>query len=358
MHRLPSNALVNLLGVEMLSGLCIRRMTRAASAALVSLGLLSGIAFAQSDSSPVVFQIATASKAGTFYPIGRLIAEGISTTPGCAAQDQCGVDGLIAVAQVSNGSVANVDAVAAGSVNAGLAQADVIYWAYNSKGRFEGDAPRSELRALANLYPGSLHIVTSSQSDIETVADLRGKRVALDEPGSGTLATAELILAAADLDKSDLTPLYIKHNHAGPMLEAGALDAFFFVAGYPTGSVLELSETTPIRLVPLSEGVISEVSSQHPYLAPGVIPAGTYPGVEAGVPTLNIGTQLIVHEDLDPQLAHDIVAAMWNGRTRTLLDAGHPKGTQVRLETATDGVAIPFHEGAARFYRAQGLLSE
>ena len=315
-------------------------------------------ASAQSDGQPQIFRIDTASKAGTFYPIGSLIAQGITEGGDCGDEDGCGVKGVIAIAQVSNGSVANVGSVSTGSVEAGLAQADVIYWAYNATERFAGEEPLRNLRAVANLYPGSLHIVTAADSEITRVEDLRGKRVALDEPGSGTLATAELILAASGIGKNDLSPLYIKHNHAGPMLAKGELDAFFFVAGFPTASVLEVAKTTPIRLVPLSDQIIAELSVERPYLAPGVIPTGAYPGVDADVATVDIGTQLIMRADLDAGLVRNILGAMWNGRTRKLLDEGHPKGSQVKLETAIKGIAIPLHEGAVQFYREAGLSVE
>ena len=175
-------------------------------AAALLLAIEVSSAAAQTNSQPLIFRIDTASKAGTFYPIGSLIAQGITGSGDCADENDCGVSGVIAIAQVSNGSVANVQSVASGSVEAGLAQADVIYWAYNAEGRFAGQAPLTDLRAVANLYPDSLHIVTSADSGIERVEDLRGRRVALDEPGSGTLATAELILASAGIGKDDLSP--------------------------------------------------------------------------------------------------------------------------------------------------------
>jgi TRAP transporter TAXI family solute receptor len=267
------------------------RALRALGIAATLLSAIGAGALAQSSAEPMIFRIDTASRAGTFYPIGSLINQGITGGGDCAGEGDCGVEGLIAIAQVSNGSVANVETVSAGLVEAGLAQADVIYWAYSAEGRFAGEQPLPDLRAVANLYPGSLHIATSADSGITQVDDLRGRRVALDEPGSGTLATAELILESVGISKDDLSPLYIKHNHAGPMLAKDELDAFFFVAGYPTGSVLEVAKTTPIRLLPLSDRMIAELSAERPYLASGVIPAGAYPGVEADIPTLDIGTQ-------------------------------------------------------------------
>ena len=314
---------------------------------------------AEAAGKPEIFRIATASKKGTFYPIGTLIAKGMSGAKKgehCDDREACGVPNLIAVAQVSNGSVANVESVSAGRIEAALAQADVVYWAYTGTGRFAESGPLKGFRVIANLYPGSLHIVASISSKISSVQDLSGKRVALDELGSGTLATAEMILESQKIQKADLKPFYVKHNHAGPMMAKDKLDAFFFVAGYPTRSVIETSKTTPIKLVPLSSPTIDALTTERPYFASGVIPAGTYAGIDRDVNTVDIGTQLIVRADLDEQLVYDLTAAMWNKRTRKLLDEGHPKGSQVQLRTALRGVGVPLHPGAARFYREQKLL--
>lgn len=333
------------------------RFRRGAVAAALMLAAAPWQAIAAQDREATrIFRIATASEAGTFYPIGRLIAQSLSAGVDCGGAATCGVPGLIALAQVSNGSVANVEAVSSGAVEAGLAQADVIYWAYNAIGRFAGRDRLTGMRALANLFPGSLHIVTAKESGIAKVDNLRDKRVALDEQGSGTLATAEAILASVGIAKADLHPYYVKHNHAGPMLAQGKLDAFFFVAGYPTGSVLELARQTGIQLVPLASRTIEKLVAERPYFAPGVIPAGSYPGLADDVATVDIGTQLIVGANFDEQLAYDITAALWSDRTRALLDEGHPKGRQVRLKTALSGVAIPLHPGAERFYREVGVI--
>ena len=326
--------------------------------ALVGAFALTVTPFSRDAEAANIFRIATASKAGTFYPIGKLIAKGISGRNDCTSAEKCGIPGLIALAQVSNGSVANVEAVSSGSIEAGLAQADVIYWAYSGTGRFANRSAMTGLRTVANLYPGSLHIVTSARTGIRRVNDLKGKRVALDEPGSGTLATAELILSSVGIGKSDLKPLYIKHIHAGPMLAEGKLDAFFFVAGYPTRSVLEVSKKINTRFVPLAQSTMDSLFAERPYFAAGTIPAGAYPGLNTEITTVDIGTQLIVNKELDEQLAYDITAALWNQRTRRLLDEGHPKGSQVRLATAVKGVAVPLHPGAARFYREVGLIKK
>ena len=325
--------------------------------------LAAGLALLAAAHTPIaaasqgtIFRIATASKAGTFYPVGSIIAQGISEAPDCAGGARCGVTGLIAIAQVSNGSVANVESISARAIEAALGQADVIYWAHTGTGRFAGRGPLEGLRAVANLFPGSLHVVTRRDQGISDIEGLRGRRVALDEPGSGTLATAELILSSVRISKDDLSALYIKHNHAGPMLANGEIDAFFFVAGYPTRSVLDVAKTSPIALLSLSPDTVDALIAQRPYFTPGTIPAGAYPGLDRAVNTVDIGTQLIVHADLDAELVYRITAALWNERTRRLLDEGHPKGAQVRRETALRGIAITLHPGAERYYREVGML--
>ena len=330
----------------------------------VFLFTLAGLAImraTEAAETPRIFRIGTASKAGTFYPIGTIVAKAISDVRAkgkCDGDRECGVRNLLAIAQVSNGSVANVEAVSAGQIEAGFAQADVVFWAYTATGRFKKSGPLKRLRVVANLFPGSLHIVTSAKSGINRVKDLVSKIVALDEPGSGTLATAELILGVEGIKKNDLSPLYIKHHHAGPMLAQGKLHAFFFVAGFPTRSVVDVSKKIGIKLVPLDDRTIEALVSERPYFARGVIPARTYKGISKDIPTVDIGTQFIVRDDLDEQLVYDITAALWSSRTRQLLDKGHPKGVQVQLKTALQGVGIPLHPGAARFYREVGLLKQ
>ena len=122
--------------------------------------------------------------------------------------------GLVAIAQSSNGSVANVDAIRSGELESGFVQSDIAYWAYTGTGIFEGQGKVENLRAIASLYPESIHIVARKGAGIATVRDLKGKRVSLDEPGSGTLVDARIILEAFGLSEADLQAEYIKPSPA------------------------------------------------------------------------------------------------------------------------------------------------
>jgi uncharacterized protein len=310
------------------------------AAALAAAVALAGAAHAQQ-----FFRIGTGGTAGTYYPVGGMIANAVSQ-PGK----------IVATAQATNGSLANVNAIAGGSMEAGLSQSDVATWAYTGTGAFEGKPKVTDLRMIANLYPESVHLVVKKNSGIKTVADLKGKRVALDEPGSGTLINARMVLAAWGVKESDIKPDYIKPNQAGDKLKDGSLDAFFFVGGAPAGAIAELASSgAGIELVPLTGAPAEALRKQNPYFAVDNIAAGTYKDVPA-VQTLAVGAQLVTSAKLDAETVYQITKAMYADSTQKTLAAGHAKGKFITKENAVQGVGIPFHPGAERFYKEAGLL--
>jgi len=190
------------------------------------------------------FRIGTGGTAGTYYPIGGLLANAISNPPGsrpCNDGGSCGAPGVVATAVASNGSVANINGIQSGSLESGFTQSDVAYWAYSGTGVYDGKPKVADLRLIANLYPETIHLVARKGANIKSVADLKGKRVSLDEPGSGTLVDARIILGAYGLTEKDVTAEYLKPNQAGDKMRDGGLDAFFFVGGYPTSAISELA---------------------------------------------------------------------------------------------------------------------
>jgi uncharacterized protein len=304
------------------------------------------------------FRIGTGGVAGTYYPIAGLIADIISNPPGarpCEKGGSCGVPGLVAIAQSSNGAVANVDAIEAGTLESGFAQSDVAYWAYTGTGIYQGQGKVENLRAIANLYPESIHVVARMESGIESVHDLKGKRVSLDEPGSGTLVDARIILEAFGVNEDDLTAHYVKPSRAIAMIDEGQLDAFIIVAGYPTGSVSELCASAGCELVPIEGPEVDVLLERYPFFARDIIPAHTYPGV-GQTATLSVGAQWLVGAEVGDDLVYGITKALWHDNARKLLDDGHSKGRAITLETALDGIAVPLHPGAERYYREVGLI--
>jgi len=297
-----------------------------------------------SAQAPAFFRIGTGGTAGTYYPIGGLLANALSQPPR-----------LILTAQASNGSVANVNAVASGALESGFSQADVAYWAYTGTGLFEGKGKIEDLRLLANLYPESIHVVASKGANVKSVADLRGKRVSLDEPGSGTLVDAKIILGAYGMTERDVKPEYLKPNQAAEKMRDGGLDAFFFVGGYPTSAITELAATGGgVTLVPISGPEADKITAEYRVFAAEEIPANTYKDVPA-TKTLAVGAQWITSAKVPEATVYEIVKALWSDKTRAALDAGHAKGKLIRKETALAGAGIPVHPGAQRFYTEAGI---
>ena len=291
------------------------------------------------------FRIGTGGTAGTYYPVGGMIANAVSQ-PGT----------IIVTAQASNGSVANVTAISGGAMESGFSQADVASWAYSGTGVYEGKPKVADLRLIATLYPESVHLVARKGSGIKTVSDLKGKRVALDEPGSGTLVDAKMILAAYGLSEADIKPEYVKPNQAGDKMKDGALDAFFFVGGAPAGAIAELaSGGAGIELIPIDGPQAEKLRQASPFFAVDVIPAGTYKDV-GQVQTLALGAQWVTSAKADPQTVYEITKALFSDSTQKTLAAGHAKGKLITKENAVKGAGIPFHPGAEKYYREVGLI--
>jgi len=302
-------------------------------------------------------RIGTGSTGGTYFPVGGLIANAISNPPGsrdCELGGSCGVPGLIAAAVSTQGSVQNVTEVANGTLDMALTQADVAYDAYFGKGVFAGEKRLDNLRAVANLFPEAVHLVVRRDSGIESVADLKGKRVSLGEKASGTLVVAEIVLNAYGLDKNDVVAFYEKLGKASDMLAEGELDGYFMVGGYPINDVSHTAETTEIDIVSIMGKEAEKIREAHPFFSADVIPGGTYDGV-GGAVTLSVGAQLVIPEKTDADLVYGITRALWHPNNRKVLDSGPPNGKQIELHKALDGVAIPLHPGAARFYEEAGL---
>ncbi|WP_238705166.1 TAXI family TRAP transporter solute-binding subunit [Parasedimentitalea marina] len=307
------------------------------------------------------FRIGTGGAGGTYFPIGGIIANAISNPPGSRACDDggnCGVPGLVAMAQSTNASAHNVNAIQNGQMEAGLSGAATLHFAYNGKGKFEGNA-KPDLRVIANLYPEDLHLVLSEGASLNSLADLAGKRVGIAQAGSGTQIAVELMLADYNVTRDNMDEAELNNAQSAERIADGQLDAYFYAAGTPVAALIQLDNTKGMELHNWSPEEVKMANSTVPYYIPSVIPAGTYPGVTYDVNTVAVSGMLVTNANIDEELVYQITKAMWSNTARKLLDNGHPKGKAITLETALEGVegiGVPLHPGAERFYREAGLL--
>lgn len=331
-------------------------------AGLLGLSLGAAAGSAQTRLSPeadiLFFTIATGPPGGTNFPIGMALATAVSSPPGTPACDDggaCGVPNLVATALTTAGSVVNVKAVAAGTFDSGLAQADVIFRAFHGSGFDFAGAPLTDLRVVANLFPQFVHVVVRADSPTASIADLRDKRIAVEALGSGTRRDAELILAAYDVPPLPERIVAADQSDIAALLSEQRTDALVVVAGIPVPSMVNLAQRQEIRLLPIEGEPARTLTAQHRFFAADTIPAGTYPGQDA-VRTLSVGAQWVVSARAPEELIFELTQALWNPANRDLLTTGHASSRFIRLQTALRGVAIPLHPGAARYYRQAGLL--
>ena len=304
------------------------------------------------------FRIGTGGVSGTYFMIGSVLADALSRPPGlppCKPGDGCGVPGLAAVVVSSAGSVANVRGILAGDLDSGFVQSDVTYNAYVGSGSFSGRQPAKALRALSSLYPETLHLIARRDAGITKVSDLRGKQVAVDEHGSGTLTDAMLVLDAFGLSASDIVPLYLKPAAALDAMAGGRVDAAFIVGGYPFPLVDEAVRQHGATLVSITGPPVERLLASSEFLARSRIPAGTY-GDLPEVDTIGVEALWLAPTWLDDDLAYELLVVLFDPKTAERLAAAHPRGADIKLASALDGIPIPLHPGAARYYREQGRL--
>lgn len=324
---------------------------------LACLLLSGGIVLGAAAQEQRFLRIGTGTAADTYFALGTLLASAISSPPGsrpCGEGGGCGVPGLIAVAQTSQGSFANLSAIGAKEIELGLAQADMADWAYRGIGLYQDKGAIQNLRAVAGLYQVTVQIVVRRDAGITQIAGLRGKRVSLGPADSGALLQARAILDAYGLREADLQARLLPGDLALDVLRDGKLDALFLFGVPPNDRLAELAEEGGIDVLPIDGPQAAALRALSPVLREVVLAEGTYPGVPARR-SLGIATLLVASAELDANLAHGITKALWHDTARTLLARGLPRGAVLRLEQALDGVTIPLHPGAARFYQEVGV---
>jgi len=288
--------------------------------------------------------LSTGGTGGTYYPLGGALAQMLSNN----------VEGLIVTAQTSPASIASCNFISRGQVEMAFSQANTTYWSYSATGILKDTQPITNLRGIASLYPETIHIIATKASGINTIEDLKGKRVGVGAPNSGTEADARIIVNAHGLTWDDMKVEYIDFNEVTQRLIDGQIDAGFKTAGYPTSSVINVATKRDIVLIPISEEKAKELAAKFPYYGIVNIPSGMYKGVEEPVRALATPALWVCDANLSPTLVYKMTKALWEHRD--VLEKVHAKGKDITLETALNGMGIPLHPGAELYYKEVGLI--
>ncbi|MCS7174819.1 TAXI family TRAP transporter solute-binding subunit [Pseudothermotoga sp.] len=285
--------------------------------------------------------IATGGTAGTYYPLGAGMADIWNKN----------IKGMNAMVQSTGASVANINLLRNKEVDLIFVQNDVAFYAYNGVELFKEPFP--QLRGLATLYPETVQIVALADRGISSVYDLKGKRVAVGAAGSGTEVNARQILAAAGITYNDIKVQYLSFAEAASNLKDGNIDAAFVTAGHPTAAIVDLAAVRKIVLVPVAEAIIQSLQKAYPFYVKIVVPAGTYKGIDTDVVTVAVKAMLAVRAEMSESLVYELLKTMYANQKR-LIEA-HAKGELIIPETGKEGMSIPLHPGAERFFKEMGL---
>lgn len=279
--------------------------------------------------------IATGNRGGVFDRYGSALATVLEER----------LDGVAATTHHTNASLINLREVAQGKSDIGFALGDAAADAVRGTGPFEDPI---ELVALTRTYDSFVHLVVTADSPVKEVADLRGRRVGLGSRGSGTRLVAGRILAAAGIASDDVTGTDHSLEQAADGLRRGQLDAFFFVSGIPNAVVARLSGSVPIRLLDLGALVPQLTEAYGPEYTVGPVPTSSY-GLPRAVDTVSVKNHLVVHPDLDVDLAYAVTRVMFEAQDR--VDRISPQVRQPNLGAAIFTSPLPLHPGAERYYR-------
>jgi TRAP transporter TAXI family solute receptor len=290
--------------------------------------------------------IGTGGVTGTYYPTGGAICRMMNK--------EKKKTGIRCSVESTGGSVYNVNTINAGELDFGIAQSDTAYQAYHGEGKFK-DKAITGLRSVMAIYPELLAFVVTKKSGIKKLTDIKGKKVNIDVPGSGTRMTTEIVLDAFGIKLSDLALANELKSSEGPtMLKDNKIDGYFGVFGHPTANIKDAANSVDIDLVPIDGKPVDDLVAKYSYYAKGIISKDFYKGVEHDTPSIGVKAVLCTKDSIDEKVVYAL--------TKTILDNFeafkklHPAYKTITKESLLDGLAVPQHPGAIKAFKEAGIL--
>lgn len=285
-------------------------------------------------------QFLTGGESGTYYAFGTVLANYCTNTTSTKITALSG-----------NGSQANIQALQDGDANIAFCQSDVLAYAYDGTNLFKDSGAYKDFSVVGTLYQEQVQIVTTNP-DIKTVADLKGKTVSVGATGSGVYFNAVDILGAYDMTVNDLNAVYQNFADSTDSLKNGKIDAAFVVAGAPTTSITDLSTAKKCYLVSLDDEHIDKLLASSPYYAKATIPASAY-GLDSDTTTVSVGAVIIANNNVSEDAVYNFISSVFAG-AKAQPDA-HAKYAELDINTAAAIQGVPYHAGAAKYYEEQGI---
>jgi len=292
--------------------------------------------------------IGTGGVTGVYYPTGGAIARLVNK----GKKEH----GLRCTVESTGGSVYNLNAIAAGELDMGVAQSDWQYHAYNGTSKFEKQGPNKKLRSVFSIHSEPFTVVARADSGIKNFKDLKGKRVNIGNPGSGQRGTMEVVMGKMGWTKKDFKlASELKAAEQSKALCDNKIDAMVYTVGFPSGSIKEATTTCDAILVPVEGPEIDKLVADNSYYKKATIPGGMYKGTDADTNTFGVAATFVTSSDVPEETIYQIVKAVFENFDQ--FKKLHPAfATLDKKKMITEGLSAPLHAGAVKYYKEAGLM--
>ncbi|MEP3274958.1 MAG: TAXI family TRAP transporter solute-binding subunit [Stappiaceae bacterium] len=316
---------------------------------LCALGMMGSLAIGTASAEDKKFvTIGTAGVTGLYYVVGNSICKLMNRD-----SDE---HGFTCTAQATGGSIANLNGIVAGDVNFGTVQSDWQFHALNGSSVFADNGPNENLRAVFSAHADVVTVLTRADTGIKELADLKGKKVNIGNPGSGSRATAEVLLDTIGIEVSDLAFAgELKSSEQSAALCDDKVDAIMFSAGHPVGNIKEATVSCDTVFLQVAGDKIDKLVADTPYYSKATIPAGLYKGQDDEIQSYGPLATLVTSTDTDEEAVYQLVKAVFENFNRfkalrpTFADLKEP-------DMISNGMIAPLHEGAIRYYKERGWM--
>ena len=286
--------------------------------------------------------LATGGTAGTYYPFGGALAKIWNSK----------IKDMNVTAQTSGASGENVRLINKKEVELALVQSDTLDFAFNATEAFK--EPLKGMSAIAVLYPEIIQVVVAAAGPVKSIADLKGKKVGVGAPGSGTEANFRQLLDAYGMKREDVNAQFLSFSESAEAYKDKHIDAFIVTAGIPNAGIMDVATQNEIRILDIPADVAAKLTQKYPFLAAVKVPANTYKGQTAEASTVAVNAVLIAGNSLSEAMVYNLTKALFEYQAD--LASAHAKGKELNLQFAVKGVSIPFHPGAVKYYKEKGLM--
>jgi len=281
--------------------------------------------------------IATGGSSGAYFALGGMVSTLLNEN----------LDYVNASVQSTGASAVNSTLLGEGKADLAFAMNDVVNYAYTGTELFSEKGSVENLRGVASLYPNFVQAITLESKNINDISELKGKRVGVGAPGSGTEVNARQILSAYGITYDDVDEDYLSYAESVEQLKNGAIDAAFLTSGIPNAAIMDLATTKDVKIIPIKPENIEELAKEFPFYSPEMIPAGTYDN-EEDVETAAVMTLLVTRAELSEEMVYDITKTIFENLEA--LGNTHASGKKISLEKVEVGMPIPLHPGAQKYY--------